>query len=106
MKTGLLILIMCAVLSLGLGCKKESEQVGRYQVFSASWEELYLHTDKSDGKVEPYAVTQKQLVKLDSVTGRVWVWSRGMRDTKDQSGWVEMTDSGLVLPPSLQGEKH
>jgi hypothetical protein len=89
------IFILCTVLSLGVGCKK-AEQADRYKVFSASWEELSGVT----------VVTQKNLVKVDSVTGRVWFWHREISGAKEFSGWIEMTDSGLVLPPSLQSQKN
>jgi len=75
------ILIMCAVLGLGFGCKKEADQVDRYKVFSASWE------DQAGRSV----ATVKSLVKVDSVTGRAWYWSSVIVPTNVPSeGWVEL----------------
>lgn len=98
------ILLFCAALSLVLGCKKEDAQVDRYKVFSATWEEL---SDRiaADGKLEYSSMTtSKELIKLDSATGRVWFWHREIHNGKDQCGWIEMTDSGYVLPASLQSK--
>jgi hypothetical protein len=94
---------MCAVISLCLGCKKEAEHIGRYKVFPASWDELV--TDTAGGKPEANIVTQKNLIKVDSSTGRVWFWHHSTWNTNDEGGWIEMTDSGYVLRPSLKNQK-
>jgi hypothetical protein len=99
------ILILCAVMSLGFGCKKENSQVDRYKVFSATWEES-ASTTLPKGEKNFSTIEQKRLVKVDSLTGRVWFWESLQRDTNDQSGWIELTDSGYVLPASLQNKKH
>ena len=100
MKTKLFII--CAVLlSLGLGCKKETEQIDRYQVFSASWEELATGASP-DGKEVSTAVPEKKLIKVDTVTGRVWAWESSSSNGKLSSGWLEMTDSGYVAAAAQQ----
>jgi hypothetical protein len=100
------ILMLCAVLSLGVGCKKENSQIDRYKIFSTSWEEL-VAVKLPDGQMNFSTIDSKKLIKIDSVTGRVWQWARSVNDTNDISGWVEMTDSGLVLPPSFpRSQKH
>ena len=78
------ILIMCAVLSLGLGCKKESDQVDRYKIFTASWQLTPLSSSEAE----------KRLVKVDSATGRVWYWESAVNSNlKAESGWIEMTNN-------------
>src|SRR5882724_10415752 len=88
--------IMCLVIGLALGCKKETDQAERYKVFPASWETSITVT-MPDGKLNANTVTQKALFKLDSATGRVWFWRSSIQDTNNLSGWVEMTDSGYVF---------
>jgi hypothetical protein len=85
------ILIMCAMLSLGLGCKKEADQIDRYKVFTASWQ----LTPSSSSEAE------KRLVKVDSVTGRVWYWESAVdtSDLKAHSGWTEMTNNIAGFSP-------
>src|SRR5260221_1028545 len=104
------ICAMCVLISFVLGCKKETEQVDRYKIFSDSWEELSIHTNKAAGKIEIFTENPKRLIKLDSATGRVWFWQHETDDSgnKEPSGWIEMTDSGYVFPPSFQteNEKH
>jgi len=78
---------MCAVLSLGLGCKKETEQTGRYQVLSAYWEDIAL----INGTGGP--VTMRRLVKVDTVSGRTWYWEWSQIDSNKKGGWIEMTNS-------------
>ena len=92
---------MCAVLSLGLGCKKETEQVNRYQVFSASWEEIANGTS-ADGKDISAMVPEKRLIKVDTVTGRVWAWESSSSNGKLSSGWLELTDSGYAETAAQQ----
>ena len=99
------IFIMCALITLGLGCKKENEQIDRYKVFSATWEDSY-NNKTTDGNLDAGMIAQKALIKVDSATGRVWFWHRQINDTNDRSGWVEMADSGFVLPSSLQPKNH
>ena len=80
----------------GLGCKKETNQIDRYKVFSGSWEEL--STQKQDGQFSSAIVPEKHLIKYDSVTGRVWSWNCVSENGKFTGGWLEMTDSGYALP--------
>jgi hypothetical protein len=85
------------MLSLGFGCKKEADQVDRYKVFSASWEESYY--TMNNGRFDAGTITQKMLIKFDSATGRVWCWkSLSKNYTNCVSEWLEMTDSGYVSP--------
>jgi len=90
MKAGIIILL--AVLTLGCGCKKEAEQVDRYKVFSATWEDTELSGQQFT------KVPEKALIKVDSVTGRVWYYwyhcdvgsTNGQMQTVEN--WVEMPD--------------
>jgi hypothetical protein len=99
------ILIMCAVLSFGLGCKKESDQIDRYKVFAASWDETVIIT-KQDGDLNSGAVNTRKLVKLDSATGRVWCWDYSTFNTNGLGGWTEMTDSGYVFSNAIRTANH
>ena len=85
---------MCAVLSLGLGCKKETEPVDRYKVFSATWNDFVI-TSGSDGNV-----SQQHLVKVDTISGRVWYWNSLIANTNTIAGWVEMRDSPNFKQPN------
>ena len=96
---------MCAVLSFGLGCKKETEQAERYKVFIASWDERITIT-APDGTLNSQTVNPQKLVKLDSATGRVWCWERSVFDTNQLVGWAEMTDSGYVLSNAIRTANH
>lgn len=87
-------LIVGGLPAIGQTSTRENSETGRFQLMELS------HRVSQSEPVQT-SIEMKEIVKLDTATGRAWRWNESMQDKKLQSIWVELKD-GVIDAGSRQ----